>query len=352
MEQHISHPLKANSESLEIKLPENRSLVMQKLYPLKFTPIIKDKIWGGTKLQSVLDKPTGGSENAGESWEISGVDGDISVVAEGPLKGKTLVELIDDFKGDLIGNAVFERFGNKFPLLIKFIDANDDLSIQVHPDDELADQRHNSFGKTEMWYVVSADEGATLISGFNKATSKEEYLEFFNSGRLMELLNREEVNKDDIFFLPAGRVHTIGKGLLIAEIQQTSDITYRIYDFDRVDANGVGRELHVEEAIDAIDYNHYDEYKTAYDKSATDTEIGNCKYFVTRKLSINQEETRDYSDFDSCIILMCLQGNGSIKYGDGEVTYQLGDSILIPNVISGIELVPGADSKLLEVRIP
>ncbi len=325
---------------------------MQKLYPLKFSPIIKDKIWGGTKLESVLDKPTGGSKKAGESWEISGVEGDISVVADGALKGKTLVELIDQNKGDLIGNAVFKRFGNKFPLLIKFIDANDDLSIQVHPDDELARKRHNSFGKTEMWYVVSADEGSTLISGFNKATSKEEYLDYFNSGKLMELLNRIEVNNDDVFFLPAGRVHTIGKGLLIAEIQQTSDITYRIHDFDRKDANGVGRELHVDEAIDAIDYNYYENHKTAYDKSATNTEIGNCTYFVTRKLSINQGVSRDYSDFDSCIILMCLQGSGSINYGEGEITYQLGDSILIPNTISSIELKPTKESKLLEVRIP
>ncbi len=352
MEYHVTHPLKANTEAQEIKLPENRSLVMKRLYPLKFDPIIKDKIWGGQKLESVLDKPTGGSKSAGESWEISGVDENISIVSNGELKGKSLVELIDEYKGNLIGESVYQQFGNKFPLLIKFIDANDDLSIQVHPDDELAGKRHNSFGKTEMWYVVSADDGATLISGFNKKTSKEEYLSNFNAGKLIDLLNREEVNSDDVFFLPAGRVHTIGKGLLIAEIQQTSDITYRIYDFDRVDENGVGRELHTEEAIDAIDYNYYPEYKTNYDKSSADTEIGKCQYFVTRRLTIIDENNRDYSKFDSCIILMCLQGEGVITFEGGEVDYHLGDSILVPNALSAINIQPHKESKMLEIRIP
>lgn len=323
-----------------------------KLYPLKFTPIIKDKIWGGTKLETVLEKPTNSSKEAGESWEISGVDGDISVVSEGSLSGKSLVDLIDTYKGELIGEKVYEKFGNKFPLLIKFIDANDDLSIQVHPDDELGMKRHNSFGKTEMWYVVSADSGSTLISGFNKETSKEEYLEFFESGKLIDLLNREDVNDDDVFFLPAGRVHTIGKGLLIAEIQQTSDITYRIYDFDRVDANGNGRELHVEEAVDAIDYGFYDEYKTSYDKTASEEEIGRSQYFITNRLIVNGKVSRSYSEFDSCIILMCLEGEGTLRFEGGEVEYKLGDSILIPNIISRLDIDAKTSSKLLEVRIP
>lgn len=323
-----------------------------KLYPLKFEPILKDKIWGGKKLGSVLNKPIGSSENCGESWEISGVEGNISVVSDGELKGMNLVELIEEFKDDLIGEGVYQSFGTKFPLLIKFIDANDDLSIQVHPDDELGMKRHNSFGKTEMWYVVDAEEGATLISGFNKPTSKEEYLEVFESGNLTDILNRENVQNDDVFFLPAGRVHTIGKGLLIAEIQQTSDITYRIYDFDRVDADGNGRELHVEEAVDAIDYNFYDEYKTVYDRTAEEVEIGNSPYFITNKLVIKDSISRNYSKFDSCIILMCLEGNGVIKYGDESISYKLGDSILIPNSIQSINIEPGTTSKLLEVRIP
>lgn len=322
------------------------------LYPLKFTPIIKDKIWGGTKLETILDKPTNQSKAAGESWEISGVEGNISTVSEGELIGRSLVQLIDEYKGELIGNHVYEKFGNKFPLLIKFIDANDDLSIQVHPDDELGMKRHNSFGKTEMWYVVSSDEGSTLISGFNKPTSKKEYLEYFEAGNLVDLLNREDVHDDDVFFLPAGRVHTIGKGLLIAEIQQTSDVTYRIYDFDRLDSNGQGRELHVEEAVDAIDYDFYEEYKTSYDKSSSIVEIGKSQYFVTNRLMVNNSISRDYSSFDSCIILMCLEGNGIIKFDGEDVSYKLGDSILIPNSISGISITPSKTSKLLEVRIP
>ncbi|MBO6572421.1 MAG: class I mannose-6-phosphate isomerase [Balneola sp.] len=322
------------------------------LYPLKFNPILKDKIWGGNKLGIVLDKPIGESQTCGESWEVSGVEGNISVVSNGLLKGKSLVELIEEYKGELIGNKVYETFGNKFPLLIKFIDANDDLSIQVHPDDELGMKRHNSFGKTEMWYVVDAEDSASLISGFNKPTSKEEYLEVFEVGNLTDILNREDVINDDVFYLPAGRVHTIGKGLLIAEIQQTSDITYRIYDFDRVDADGNRRELHVEEAVDAIDYNFYKEYKTLYDKSAKEVEIGKSAYFVTNRLVLNEIEQRDYSDIDSCIILMCLEGEGGINFGEESLSYKLGDSILIPHVINTISITPETTSKLLEVRIP
>lgn len=322
------------------------------LYPLKFNPILKDKIWGGQKLGSVLDKPIGDSKICGESWEISGMDGDISIVSEGGLKGRNLVELIEEFKGKLIGEKVYNRFGNKFPLLIKFIDANDDLSIQVHPDDELALKRHNSFGKTEMWYVVDAEKGATLISGFNKPTSKEEYLEIFNEGNLTDILNWEDVYKDEVFFLPAGRVHTIGKGLLIAEIQQTSDITYRIFDFDRVDADGNRRELHVEEAIDAIDYSFYEEYKTIYDQTSSDTEIGSSEYFITNRLLVNDSIERDYSKFDSCIILMCLEGEGTLSYGDEYISFKLGDSILIPNTINTLTINSDSKSKLLEVRIP
>lgn len=322
------------------------------LYPLKFNPILKDKIWGGKKLGKVLDKAIGTSEICGESWEISGVEGDISTVSEGELAGKNLVDLIDEFKGELIGEKVYQKFGNKFPLLIKFIDANDDLSIQVHPDDILGLKRHNSFGKTEMWYVVHAEEGASLISGFNKQTNKEEYLRVFEAGNLTDILNREDVLTDDVFYLPAGRVHTIGRGLLIAEIQQTSDITYRIYDFDRVDDQGNGRELHVEEAIDAIDYNYYDEYKTTYDQSAKEAEIGNSQYFITNRLVIESTISRNYSGIDSCIILMCLEGEGTLNYGKASISYSLGDSILIPNSISTIDIIATSKSKLLEVQIP
>jgi len=224
---------------------------MSALYPLKFKTIFKDKIWGGQKIKTYLHKDFSPLPNCGETWEISGVKSDVSVVNGGALDGETLADLLEQFKGELVGEKVYAHFGNIFPLLVKFIDANDDLSIQVHPNDELAKKRHNSFGKTEMWYVIESDPGSTLISGFNKEMTQQEYLDKLNSGHIMDILNRENANAGDVFFLPAGRVHTIGKGLLVAEIQQTSDITYRIYDFDRVDANGHKRELHTQEALAA-----------------------------------------------------------------------------------------------------
>lgn len=321
------------------------------LYPLKFGPILKDKIWGGEKLKDILDKPTD-SKECGESWELSGVNGDVSIVSEGSLKGKSLTELIELYKGTLVGDHVYAKFGTEFPLLIKFIDANQDLSIQVHPNDAMAKKRHNSFGKTEMWYVVNAEPGATLISGFNKPTNKEEYLEYFNSGKLMDLLNKENVENDDVFFLPAGRVHTIGKGLLIAEIQQTSDITYRIYDFDRTDAHGYKRELHVEQALDAIDFTYYKDYKTDYNKKSVDVQLASCDYFTTNKLVIEESLERNYDSMDSFVVLMCLQGEGTIDYGKGQVSYKLGDTLLIPNQVKSVIIESQGESKLLEVFVP
>jgi len=226
---------------------------MEGLYPLKFTPIYKDKIWGGNKIKSVLNKDFGGLPNCGESWELSGVDGNVSVVSNGYLAGNTLEELLEVYMGDLAGDEVYEHFGNEFPLLIKFIDANDDLSIQVHPNDEMAAERHNSYGKTEMWYVLQADKGSKLQSGFNQQVDQEKYLEKLEKTELTDILNFEEVTAGDVFFIPAGRVHAIGRGILLAEIQQTSDITYRIYDYDRRDDKGNPRELHTDLALDAID---------------------------------------------------------------------------------------------------
>jgi len=321
------------------------------LYPLKFKPILKDKIWGGAKLKEVLNKSTN-SPDCGESWEISGVSGDISVVSEGVLKGQTLVDLIKTYQGDLVGEPVYKKFKTDFPLLIKFIDANQDLSIQVHPNDKMAKERHNSFGKTEMWYVVDAEKGASLITGFNKPTSKEEYLRFFKEGKLTELLNKEPVINDDVFFLPAGRVHTIGKGLLIAEIQQTSDITYRMYDFNRKDADGNTRELHVEQAVDAIDYEFYGQYKTSYDHTAQKVELESCKYFTTNRLLVDKELARDYSNLNSFVILMCLGGKGQISYEGGVIDYKLGDSILIPNQLKSANINPSFSSIFLEVYVP
>lgn len=319
------------------------------LYPLKFKTIFKDKIWGGQKIKSYLGKDFSPLPNCGETWEISGVKSDVSVIANGPLSGTSLADLLASEKDNLVGKSVYKRFGNEFPLLIKFIDANEDLSIQVHPDDELAKKRHNSYGKTEMWYVIQADEGATLISGFSQEVDKDLYLEKFNSGHLTDILNKEEVKADDVFFLPAGRVHTIGKGLLIAEIQQASDITYRIYDFDRVDDKGNKRELHVEEALDAIDYNHYDEYKTAYQpKKNHAVELVDCPYFTTNVLDYNQNTQRDYSVLDSFVIHICLAGSYILKYGAEELPVNMGDCILIPATMQQVVLETNKGFKILE----
>lgn len=325
---------------------------MEKLYPLKFTPIYKDKIWGGQKIKTILGKDFGALPNCGESWEISGVKGNESVVSSGFLQGKSLPELLQQYKERLAGNFVYKRFANDFPLLIKFIDANEDLSIQVHPDDALAKVRHNSFGKTEMWYIFQADEGARLIAGFNRDVTREEYLDHVQKGTLNEILNVEEVKAGDVFFIPAGRVHTIGKGICIAEIQQTSDITYRIYDFDRVDNQGKKRELHTEQALDALDFNCCGEYKTIYDDRENDAvNLVACPYFNTSKLTFEQEMHRNYAELDSFIIYICFEGAFDLIHEGGSVKVCKGDSILIPAEIKDVKLVPEEKTSVLEVYI-
>ena len=325
---------------------------MSTLYPLKFKTIYKDKIWGGQKIKTYLHKDFGDLPNCGETWEISGVKSDVSIVDGGELDGESLADLLEKYQAELVGDKVYKHFGNIFPLLIKFIDANEDLSIQVHPDDELGKKRHNSFGKTEMWYVIEADPGSTLIAGFNKELTKEEYLEKFNSGHLTDILNKEDVKAGDVFFLPAGRVHTIGKGLLIAEIQKTSDITYRIYDFDRVDDKGNKRELHVEEALDAIDYKHYPEYKTKYTPEKDETvHLVSCPYFTTNLLDFNTGVIKDYSKLDSFVIHVCLEGAYEIKYNGETYPVKMGECILLPKVIHHVELATERGFKILESYI-
>ncbi|MFW5886830.1 MAG: type I phosphomannose isomerase catalytic subunit, partial [Bacteroidota bacterium] len=286
----------------------------RELYPLKFKSIFKDKIWGGNKLFTELQKKTN-SDKCGESWEISGVEGNVSVVDNGFLAGNNLQELVEIYMGDLVGDSVYNRFGIEFPLLIKFIDANDVLSIQVHPDDKLAKERHNAFGKTEMWYIVQADEGSELITGFNQTVDKEIYLEHLNKKSIKDILNTEKVRKGDVFFIPAGRVHAIGAGILLAEIQQTSDVTYRIYDWDRVDDKGKERELHTDLALEAIDYKYYSNYKTNYQEKINETvNLVDCNYFTTNILKFSQLVEKDYNMVDSFIIYMCISGNVNIIY--------------------------------------
>lgn len=322
------------------------------LYPLKFKTIFKDKLWGGQKIKTVLGKDFGDLPNCGETWEISGVPGNVSVVAEGNLVGQDLNQVIASYGTQLLGKKVHEQYGDEFPLLVKFIDANDDLSIQVHPDDQLAKKRHDSFGKTEMWYIFQADPGSKLISGFNRPLTKEAYLKYFNEGKLMDILNQEEAQADDVFFLPAGRVHTIGKGLLLAEIQQTSDVTYRIYDFDRTDDQGNTRELHVEEALDAIDYEHYPEYKTHYENKKNEAvSLVECEYFTTNKLDYDQSTSRDYTALDSFKILVCMEGAADIKVAGSAYPIGKGEAMLLPASINSIELETEAGFKMLESYI-
>src|SRR6202012_873493 len=325
---------------------------MSALYPLKFKTIYKDKIWGGHKIKTYLHKDFGDLPNCGETWEISGVKSDVSVVADGELAGKSLAELLEEFKDEVVGEKVYAHFGNIFPLLVKFIDANEDLSIQVHPNDELAKKRHNSFGKTEMWYVIEADPGSTLITGFNRELNEQIYLEKFNSGHLTNILNKEDVKAGDVFFLPAGRVHTIGKGLLIAEIQQTSDITYRIYDFDRLDDKGNKRELHTKEALAAIDYKHYPEYKTNYRAEKDKTvKLVSCPYFTTNLLDFTHGTTKDYSALDSFVIYVCVEGSYELKYNGESYPVKMGECLLLPNTVDKVELSTDKGFKILESYI-
>lgn len=324
------------------------------LYPLKFETIFKEKIWGGQKIKNVLKKDFGDLSNCGETWEVSGVEGDVSVVSNGRLKGRNLKQLIEEFGSDFLGEDVYERFGMEFPLLIKFIDANDDLSIQVHPDDNVAKKRHNSFGKTEMWYVMQADSGATLISGFNKSISQSEYLDGCKQGKLVALLNKESAIAGDVFFLPAGRIHTIGKGLLIAEIQQTSDVTYRIDDFGREDAEGNRRELHFEQAIDVLDFECYDDYKTKYqDQIDRRTQLVSCSYFETNKLKLTSEFVVDNNVTKNFKIYIGLSGKAEITGEFDHVEVEAGQVVLIPALINSFKVKPIAKQvELLETYVP
>jgi len=326
---------------------------MEGLYPLKFTPIYKEKIWGGNKIKTILNKDFGDIPNCGESWELSGVEGNVSVVSNGFLAGNTIEELIEIYMGDLVGDQVFETFGIEFPLLIKFIDANDDLSIQVHPDDKLSKERHNAFGKTEMWYVLQADKGAKLQSGFNQQVDEDKYLFKLEHNELTDILNFEEVAAGDVFFIPAGRVHAIGKGILLAEIQQTSDVTYRIFDYDRCDKEGNPRELHTELSLAAIDYTLYPEYKTKYEPKLNESvELASCKYFTTNTLELTTTIEKDYNKLDSFVIYMCLDGELQIETESGSESVQKGDTVLIPASIENVILKPtSATVKLLEVYI-
>lgn len=324
------------------------------LYPLKFKTIYKDKIWGGNKIKSILHKDYGDLPNCGEAWELSGVQDNVSVVANGFLEGNNIEELIEIYMGELVGDKVYEKFGNEFPLLIKFIDANDFLSIQVHPDDKVALKRHKAYGKTEMWYVIQADENAQLISGFNRKVSKSLYLQHLNNKTLAEILNVEKVIAGDVFFIPAGRVHAIGPGILLAEIQQTSDVTYRIYDYNRKDSEGNTRDLHTDLALDVVDYDYHKSYRTEYKTEKNkSSKIVECNYFKSNIIEFNNTVTKDYTLLDSFVVYICLEGSCSLIYntsGDS-VPIKQGETVLTPAAIETITLKPKEASKLIEVYV-
>ena len=318
------------------------------LYPLIFEPILKDRIWGGKKLKTDLGKDNLPTETTGESWELSAVDGDVSVVRDGTYAGKPLTELLENYPQEVLGKKVHDQFGTQFPLLFKFLDARDDLSIQVHPNDELAKQRHNSFGKTEMWYVMQADKGSRIIVGFKEKSSPEEYLKHLEDKNLIDILNKKEVQTGDVFFLETGTIHAIGGGIVIAEIQQTSDITYRIYDWDRVDAHGKSRELHVEQALDAMNYNTTDTQKHYTKEPNTSNTMVDCPYFTTNFFPLDGEAevSKDGSSFT---VYICTEGEYTVRSGSVSYSFKKGDTVLLPAALKQFTL--NGKATLLEIYI-
>ena len=322
------------------------------MYPLKFEPILKQTLWGGDKIISFKQLNDTRTE-VGESWEISAVEGSESIVAEGPDKGMTLTEVLSKYREELLGEANYARFGVKFPLLVKFIDARQDLSIQAHPSDELAKKRHNSMGKTEMWYVIGADKGAKLRSGFSEQITPKEYKDRVYNNTITEVLQEYDIQPGDVFFLPAGRVHSIGAGAFIAEIQQTSDVTYRIYDFDRKDAKGNARELHTDLAREAINFEVLDDYRTQYDVVENEPiELVACPYFTTSLYDMTEEITCDYSELDSFVIFVCVEGSCTLYDNEkNEVSFKAGETVLMPASIQEVTIVPNGKVKLLETYV-
>jgi len=312
------------------------------LYPLKFHPILKKKIWGGERLAY---KSKEHDESIGESWEISAVEDNISVVSNGILADNDLQELIEVYMGDLVGDHIYEKFGVEFPLLIK--------SIQVHPDDKTAKERHNAYGKTEMWYIVDAEKDASLVLGFNHEIDKATYLQALHHNKLMDLLNVQKVKKGESFFIPAGLVHAIGKGCLIAEIQQTSDITYRIYDYNRKDANGNTRELHTDLATDVIDYSYQPQHRVNYTpRDNQSAKLVKCPYFTTNLLVFDRDIEKEYVHLDSFVIYMCLQGKFTITTGECEpVLVNKGETVLIPACFKNLTLYPDDITQVLEIYV-
>ena len=314
-----------------------------------FEPQLKQTLWGGDRIIPFKHLDTQ-MEAVGESWEISGVKGNETIVANGKDKGKSLNQLVREQKGRLVGEENYQRFGDEFPLLIKFIDACQDLSIQVHPDDETAHRLGKTRGKTEMWYVLESAPGAMLYNGLKKKITPEEYEEMVENDTITDALARYEVKEGDVFFIPAGRIHAIGSGCFVAEIQETSDVTYRIYDFKRKDKNGNYRELHTKEAAMSIDYTVLPNYRAGYEpKENEGVQLVECPHFTTAVYNLTEPMTLDYSELDSFVILIAVKGQGKLICEDEEITFQMGDTVLLPATTQEVK-VEGA-VKFLETYV-
>ncbi|MDR3227626.1 MAG: class I mannose-6-phosphate isomerase [Prevotellaceae bacterium] len=322
------------------------------LYPLKFYPIYKHYVWGGTSLAALKNVKLKPAEIISESWELSSVKGNISVIANGFLEGNNLQEIIEIYMGDLVGESVYEKYGIEFPLLLKFIDAAQSLSVQVHPDDEIALKRHNAYGKEEMWYIIEAEKNAELCIGFNKKTDKKIFQEALQNKTLTDFLNFEKIYNDDVVEVPSGRIHSIGKGILLAEVQNTSDITYRIYDWGREYNAKTARQMHVDLALDVIDYNSYKSYKTKYGIMKNDSsEICRNNHFTVNAVDFDNTIIRDYVSLDSFVAYMCVEGSAILECNESRETIKKGETILIPAVIDEVKLIPDKHARLLEISI-
>lgn len=319
---------------------------------VSFHPILKHRIWGGKKLMQHFGKKSEQPDQIGESWEVSNVHGDVSVVASGKFEGRTLTELVETYQEDFLGPKAWKRFGTDFPILIKFIDADKDLSVQLHPDDTIARKKHNSFGKTEMWYVMGADKNAKLVTGFEDGITLKKYKEHVDSGTLESVLNYEPVTAGDTFFIAPGTVHAIGEGVVIAEIQQTSDVTYRIYDYNRTDAQGNTRELHQEEALDAINFSaRPEECKVSYARSENKpVSLVSCPYFTTVLLELDQNTELSHTDMDSFVIYMCVGGSATVQDASTQIDIRTGQTVLVPAAVKEIKVNTNG-VKLLQVHI-
>ncbi len=319
------------------------------LYPFVFKPILKEKVWGGSKLNELYQKEGNGS--IGESWEISGIKNSVSVLSNGNLAGKSLNELLTQYKDRLVGKKVYETYGNTFPLLFKLIDAKEDLSVQLHPNDILAKKRHQSFGKNEMWYILETEEDSSLIVGFNSEMNESNYKSHLADNSLSNILNTEKVSQGDCYYIQTGTVHAIGGGIVLAEIQQTSDITYRLYDYNRPGLDGKPRELHTELALEAINFNQRDAKQVYDSKINTPVEICSNPYFITNKLQLIKALKKDMSTIDSFVVYMCIEGNANIQSGSDSIDIKKGETILIPASISEIT-IQTQSAAFLEVYVP